>query len=329
MARASHITSHPARKEMEKLYLTGQSVHSIAKQFQVDYQCLYRHLTSNVSGLTRQMSKAMEMKSDSEGSELLDLFTGRMEQLIEKLDSAIDDTKQDKDYVVMVSAIHELRQVYESQAKFVMISRQSGLPTEENKQFEKQQAENEYREQIKVLSREELKVLCYLQEKVQGLPTSETGNIIPSKPVDEDGWSEDGLVLGWVLPDNVEDVEPIEEDNVPLTKEPRLKRTKPPLKQDIEVEEEQSIPVLENTDIPAPQSTSIPSGRGSKLNRFKLGRAIRQQQDEQHGIGGSQGGASLPFSQDPGPIQERTDRQYRDDNAPNAGNPFDRNYKDD
>ena len=73
----------------------------------------------------------------------------------------------------------------------------------------------------------------------------------------------------------------------------------------------------------------IPSSKGgTRLQRFLLGRRIDEQNREQHSIGGRQGGESLPFSNDPGPIQETTDRQYRDDNAPNAGNPFDRDYKD-
>ena len=143
MARASKITNHPNRKDMEKEYLQGKSIHSLAKQYQVDYQCLYRHLNSNRSGLSRQMAKSYELQSNTEGSELLEIFTTRIESLIEKLETVID-AMEGKDYPTMVSAVKELRQCLESQVKMLMTGRDAGIVSADDQQYQKQQETAEY-----------------------------------------------------------------------------------------------------------------------------------------------------------------------------------------
>lgn len=166
MPRHSTIVGHPHKQAMERQYLQGQAVDVIAKQYGVDYQCLYRHLTTNKSGMSRQMSQAMQTKANAEGSEMLQLFVDRVEGLITKLDDAIEDT-EGKDYQVMVAAIHELRQCLESQFKMWFTGQQQGITPVYDQTLQDALVQQEFDESLTILTDRELEQLRHISDKLK------------------------------------------------------------------------------------------------------------------------------------------------------------------
>lgn len=281
----SKILYNPNRKEMEKAYLRGEPVNRIAKRYGVDSQCLYRHFKTNKSGLSRQMVTAMKMHDSTEASNILNLFTERIEGLIEKLELAVTDTEQTKDYQTMIQATKELRSCFESQVKMLITAGDQGITTENDKLYEEQQSREEYQEMLKLLTTQELKQLEWISHKMrgdapEGLPDPNKKELL------------------------VEDIEPISNTKLRRTKYKPADAVIQPDKTEIVPEQEpkQTIPVR----VPDPKETITKSG--SRVPRFKLSRRIEEQNRERASIGGGMGGSSIPFSRDePG---EMFDREY-------------------
>jgi len=309
----SKIVSNPNRKQAERLFLAGTPILKIAKDLNLPYQPLYRHLTDlNKSGISRQLKKAFDLRDSAEASDILNEFTERIEGLISKLEVATNDTEASQDYVVMIASIKELRSCYESLLKFEITKEQNPAINQSDELYWRQKFREEDQELLgemfDMLSPDEMELYKQLNMKM----TSRNPDM--KIQLKEKFQFED-----------IEDIQDTEESNtdIPVAKDKRFKRTTKPLQQEIKAEQEPQ------ETIPVPAAIEIPGGRGSRLSRHLIGRKVYDRQDEQHGIGGSQGGgASLPYSNDPDPIQETTDREYRPDNAPAQDDPFKRDYKD-
>lgn len=240
----SKIVSNPNRKQAEKLYLQGVPILKIAKDLNLPYQPLYRHLTDlNKSGISRQLKTAYDLQENEEGRNILNVFSNRIESLVSTLEEVIDVLRLDEDYKkaapVLIPAIKELRSCYESLLKFEITAKEQGAPTEQNKLFQEQQEAEEHRERLKLLTTQELKQLEWISYKMNNIPMPE-GLPDPNKET---------FIKG---------VEPESEDIEPVSKDKPFKRTKKPLKQEKPEAEDhpQAVQPVQPTIIPSTNTDS-------------------------------------------------------------------------
>jgi len=320
MPRKSKIASHPQRREMEKAFLSGQSVTSIAIQYKVDPQCLGRHLKSNRSGLSRQMAKSYELKSNAEGSEMLQLFVDRLEGLTTNLNEIIIES-QGKDNPTTVSAIRELRNVIQSQFTMLAAGKQAGIVSVEDEQYQDEEKQKKLHNRLQKFTNEERHVFGDLVEKSWDMLPDNNRVIIPAKPVDKDGLQVAyDLKLAWVAFDSVNDNNKPETSDTILLKEKdnSLDAVKTPDKTEIQPDVKHIQPEQEETEQKPMIRTKPANGRSPRLARHLIGRKIVDRQQQGEAIGGSllrPGGLPLPGGEN--------------DNAGNDDNPFgDREYAD-
>lgn len=160
MAPKSLILAHPNRLAMERQYLQGKSIASIARGFDVSVDSLRNHLTHHLS---RQMVKAYEIKSNESSFNLLG-----------EIDQIITDTKtifkrnfdQNKD-ITALKAIDSQRSTLELLCKISALMHDTKLlelqeQQEGNQQFE----QDDFSDRLKFLTKPELEMLLALQSKI-------------------------------------------------------------------------------------------------------------------------------------------------------------------
>ena len=69
MAQICKICSHPDRLKIDQAIVSGTSLKEISRRFNVTYDSLYRHAQDH---LTRQLTKAWQIKSLHEDNKLID-----------------------------------------------------------------------------------------------------------------------------------------------------------------------------------------------------------------------------------------------------------------
>jgi len=283
------ICSHPNKLQLEKQYIQGIAVAKIARENGLSENSTRNHMQNHISRQMMTSSKTQQVVASME------LLTD-IEELVNRTKTILAHAEDKKQYGLALGAIREVRGSYELLAKISWALHQARLSELEIERAKQREPDPEQakvlNEMLDVLSPDEYDLYSQLNAKMLN---KDPDIVIKINEKFED----------------IEDVQHTEESNdiIPTEEKKSFKRSKPPLKQEIKAEEEP-----DNT-IPVPAAIEIPGGRGSRLSRHLIGRKVYEKQDEQRGIGGRQGGESLPYSNDPKPTEQ--------------GGTFERTYKDD
>jgi len=206
MSNKSNILGHPNRLDMERLYLQGKTISSIAKDFGVSEDQLGYHMRNNLS---RQLSSAMAKKE----------LTSSMDMLSE-IDSIIIHAKNifkrnyDKgEDLIALKALDSQRSTFELICKISAYMHQTKLlELQEQQASASQEKDEDFQDKIKILTMPELKMLLKIQDKLER--QDRTIIIIPDIP------------SNWVNPT----IAPTNDINISDDEETPVKRLEQPSK---------------------------------------------------------------------------------------------------
>jgi hypothetical protein len=149
------ICIHPKRLEIDRELVKGRPVAALARSFAVSSDSLYRHAQNHVS---RQLAQAYEKQQLVEGSELLDTIN----RIIARAEDIFNRSYEAKHDVTALKALDSQRNTIDLLAKISYQLHQAKLAElqllKEKSGDTFEQAEQEYRRNISVLSDEELPV---------------------------------------------------------------------------------------------------------------------------------------------------------------------------
>ena len=157
----SLILSHPNRLAMEKEYLQGKSIASIARGFSVSEESLRNHLQNNLS---RQLVKAYEQKELTSSMNLL----GEIDQIITYTKDIFKRNYDKKKDVTALKALDSQRSTLELLCKISAYMHQTKLLELQNNQANNQKKQNEdFSDRLKILTFPELLMLKKINEKLE------------------------------------------------------------------------------------------------------------------------------------------------------------------
>jgi len=217
MTMKCSICLHPKVLEINKALVQGKGFQMIANTFGSDWQSVRRHSQSH---LPKALVKAYEKRSVMDAASILDGMT----EGIHELKQMLDDSKEKKTPYLSVAVIREIRGYYEALVRTAALfasNTKEEWQTEQEQQ--EQDAQDNFREGLKVLSFEELSVLQRIQDKI----TKQDRKIIifPDKKNDNFQYHNEQQFLAIETPNEV--IYPDRENS-------GLKRGKPPHKTIIE-----------------------------------------------------------------------------------------------
>ena len=242
MSRTCETCNHTKRVEIDRLLCQGRSISSISRDFGISTNSLSYHRDNHIS---RQMAQHMAKR---EGIDAL----GLMDELME----IVADTKNifKRNYlkdtvtgdVTALRALDSRRATFDTILKACQLYHEAQLANLQNdrEQFE-QEANVAYQAKLKLLSTDELEMLLYLSNKMNGIET----------PVPE---PEPKPILQPCL-------------TAPIRRSPLPPHNIPPTPV---VEAPAPEPEPEAKTLPPAPTRQIPGGRGTVLSRHLLGRKI-------------------------------------------------------
>lgn len=163
MPQTCLICSSPQRLKIDKEVVQRHALAKIARDFGVPYDSLYEHAKNH---LTRQLTQAFEKQSLIEGNQLLDIIN----DLIIKAQNIFDRNYQKGADVTALKAIDSVRGTIDLLAKISYQLHQAKMAElellkEKNVNKSEEQLEM-YNQQLKVLTREELRLFQRLLNKI-------------------------------------------------------------------------------------------------------------------------------------------------------------------
>lgn len=161
MAPKRLIISHPSRLAMERLYLQGKSIASIAREFEVSEDSLRNHVQNHLS---RQLVKAYEQKELSGSMNLL----AEIDEIILKAKEIFRRNYDKGRDVTALKALDSQRSTIELLCKISAYMHQTKLlELQEQEKSHQQEEKEDFANRLKLLTTAELKMLYKLQSKLQ------------------------------------------------------------------------------------------------------------------------------------------------------------------
>lgn len=164
MSKVCGICSHPNRLEIDRKLMQGRTLAGLSREYNVSDDTLTNHRDNHIS---RQLVQAWEKKELMEGMNIL----SEIEDLIKRTKDILDIAEKKKQYGLALNAIKEARGSYELLSKIAYALHQAKLTEYQMQQDNNQQAEksilDEFAEDIKILTTDELKVLNKLLYKIR------------------------------------------------------------------------------------------------------------------------------------------------------------------
>lgn len=174
MTRKSLIVGHPNKLQMERKYLQGSSIASIAREFGVGEESLRNHVQNNMS---RQLVKAYEQKELTSSLDTL----SEIDQIITY---AKDIFKRNYDKGADITALKALdsqRSTLELLCKISAFLHQTKLlELQEAQTGDNEEKNEEFQKSLSVLTTPELKMLLRIQNKLETQDRKDI--IIPESP---------------------------------------------------------------------------------------------------------------------------------------------------
>lgn len=159
---------------MERAYLQGKSIASIARDFNVSEESLRHHLQNNLS---RQLVKAFEQKELTSSMNLL----GEIDQIIAYTKDIFKRNYDKKADVTALKALDSQRSTLELLSRISMYLHQTKLLDLQNSQADSQKEQDEkFSDRLKILTYPELEMLYKIQDKLNR--QDKRLIIIPEKP---------------------------------------------------------------------------------------------------------------------------------------------------
>jgi hypothetical protein len=178
MGQVCSICNHPKRVEMDRELVQGKSYAMVGSEFGVSWQSLRNHKENHLS---RQLVQAYNKQGLAESMDLL----GRIDKILSRAEK-IFQRNYDKGDVpgdtLALKALGEQRSTIELLAKISAYLHEARLAELQNSRehFEAEQ-EALTQERLARLTTDELKMLLYLQHKMQGREVPE--HLPPPKPI--------------------------------------------------------------------------------------------------------------------------------------------------
>ena len=104
------VCNHPNRLEIDRELIQGRPYSMLANKYDINWQTLRRHHHMH---LTRQMTKAYEIKQDSQN----DVLMQSIEELTARTKAILEKAEKTNKMNTALNAIRELRGIYEFMAK--------------------------------------------------------------------------------------------------------------------------------------------------------------------------------------------------------------------
>lgn len=170
------ICTHPKRLSIDQEIVSGRSLRSIAAMFNVSYDSLYRHAKDH---LTRQLTKAWEIKSMNEDNKLLQ----KIDSIIERAEDIFQRNYEAGKDLTALKSLTEIRGTIELLSKISYQSLQSQLAQvelERQRKLDEQGSDGwNYMESLSILTDAELNLFGQLLRK---LKTGNKNKIIRKTP---------------------------------------------------------------------------------------------------------------------------------------------------
>lgn len=117
MARPCTICTHPNRREIDRLLVTGASTYrNIAKQFGVSISALTRHKDNHIPKLVQAAQEAAGAQAATQGDELL----AELESLRERAMGILSRAEKAGELRTALQAIREARETLKTQADIAL-----------------------------------------------------------------------------------------------------------------------------------------------------------------------------------------------------------------
>lgn len=161
------VCCHKDRILIDRKIVDGVALALIAKGYQFTYSSLHNHAKNHIS---RQMATAATKQQLIENNFLLQ----RIDNIIRKAEKIFERNYKKKNDTIALKALSEQRQVIDMLARisFNLVQLQRAKDDSENEKEEQEllrleeQREQEFRDSLKILNDEELRVFYELIEKV-------------------------------------------------------------------------------------------------------------------------------------------------------------------
>ena len=153
MSQVCLICTNSQRLEIDRRIVHGDSIASIARDFEVSYDSLFSHSKKHIS---RQLVKAVEQKVMIEGNELMEII----QRIIERAESIFKRNFEKGNDATALKAIDSQRNTIQLLANIsaqLHAAKMAELELQKEKNgLTREQEEESFKEQICVLSMEEL-----------------------------------------------------------------------------------------------------------------------------------------------------------------------------
>jgi hypothetical protein len=161
MRRRSTILQHPSRLTIERQYLQGRSIASIAREHSVTIDSLKYHFEHNLS---RQLVKAFEVKEMTSSMDLLseiDYLVLHTKNIFKRNYDAGRD-------LTALKALDSQRSTLELLCKISALMHQTKLlDLQEKQEVEQHEQNDDYSDRLKILTFNELEMLLKIQRKLK------------------------------------------------------------------------------------------------------------------------------------------------------------------
>jgi len=173
MAPKSLILSHPSRLQMERAYLHGKSIASIAREHSVSEESLRNHLQNNLS---RQLVKAYEQKEMNNSMNIL----GEIDDIIKHANVIFRRNFDKGADLTALKALDSQRSTLELLCKISAYMHQTKLlELQEQQENDRGDESLLLSEKLKVLTTPELEMFLAIQKKIDSFDAKK--GIIPER----------------------------------------------------------------------------------------------------------------------------------------------------
>lgn len=176
MTQVCSICNHPKRLEIDREIISGRSLATLSRKYDVSWDSLNNHKNKHIS---YQLSQAMQKKDLQNSFDLL----GKIDQILTKAEMIFDRNFQKGRDGLAIKALSEQRNTIDLLAKISWMLHEARLTELEQARIESGQAQREDQEarerKLKVLNDAELDMLLALHQKIEN-QSKET--IVQEKP---------------------------------------------------------------------------------------------------------------------------------------------------
>ena len=164
MPQRCKVCDNPERLNIDRAIISGKSLKEISREFNIGYDSLYRHSQDHLS---RQLSKAYELKQMGENNELLE----KIESIISRAEDIFRRNYEANKDLTALKSLAEIRSTIELLHKISYQSHQARLAELELARLQKKDEENtnkwDYLNSLSNLNDSELNLFAQLMRKLK------------------------------------------------------------------------------------------------------------------------------------------------------------------